>query len=267
MELKVWPSDLVQMKNNKKKISMVTAYDFFHAQIVDQAGVDAVLVGDSLGNVIAGMENTLSVTLDQMVYHAQIVARSIQRALLIVDMPYMTYHINPEKTVENAGFLIQKGGAQAVKLEGGKFELDKTLSALKKAQIPFIGHLGLTPQSINVFGGYKVQGRDQADYQRLKNDAEFLSEAGAFAIVLEGMPENLAKEITESVSIPTIGIGAGRYTDGQVLVLHDLLGYSQKTPRFVRKYDNFYDKALQAVKNYVDDVKKNDFPNENEIYK
>ncbi len=262
----VWPTNLIEMKNQGRKICLVTAYDYNHACLVDEAGIDGVLVGDSLGNVIAGLPNTLPVTMDQMVYHTKIVSRGIHRALLIADMPYLSYHISIEKTIENAGRLIQQGGAKAIKLEGGEKNLSKILPALQQAQIPFMGHLGLTPQSINVFGGYKVQGKESARYDEIKNDAHYLQEAGAFAIVLEGMPESLAKDITESIMIPTIGIGAGRYTDGQILVLHDLLGYSKNPPKFVKKYDNFYEKTQQAISNYIQDVQKSDFPTEKEVY-
>lgn len=210
-------------KSDGKKISMLTAYDYSTAKFLDQAGIDALLVGDSLGMVILGYKDTLQVTVDDIIHHTRAVSRGVERALVIADMPFLSYHINVEDSVRNAGRFIQKGLAHAVKLEGGSQVKDK-ITAIINAQIPVMGHLGLTPQSINALGGFKVQGKDEAQAKKIIEEAKILEEAGVFAIVLECVPEDLAKIVTESISIPTIGIGAGKYCDGQILVYQDMLG-------------------------------------------
>lgn len=266
MAKKIWPHFFSTKKESREKIVVATAYDYTSALLLEKAEIPVVLVGDSLANVVAGLANTLSVTIEQMVYHSQMVVRGNKSSLIVTDMPYMSYHVSAEQAVINAGELIRHGGAQAVKVEGGRKVLDGVLPAMARAQIPVVGHLGLTPQSINAMGGYRIQGRETEAQKQLKEDAQFLQEAGCIAIVLEGMPEDLAGEITESLSIATIGIGAGRYTDGQVLVFHDLLGFSEKTPRFVRRYEELGDLALAALRRYKEDVVKGNFPKEGEIY-
>lgn len=239
---------------------MLTAYDYSMAQIIDECGVDAILIGDSLGMVVQGYNSTLEVTLEDMLYHCKSVARGAKRAMLIGDMPFLSYHISITEAVRNAGRLIQEGKVHAVKLEGGK-QMAKTIKAIVHAQIPVMGHLGLTPQSIHALGGFKVQGRQEDKAKALIEDAVALEEAGVFCIVLEAIPEELAKLISEKIHIPTIGIGAGRYCDGQVLVINDMLGmYSDFTPKFVKQYVNLKENIGNAVNNYIKEVKSQRFP-------
>jgi 3-methyl-2-oxobutanoate hydroxymethyltransferase len=264
---KIWPVSLLTMKKNKEKIAVLTAYDYPTAKIIEESNVHVVLVGDSLGNVIAGLPNTLGVTMEQMLYHSTIVKRAIHSKLLISDMPYLSYHISAEEAVKNAGRFIQEAGADAVKMEGGIAVLKDILPAMKKAQIAVMGHLGLTPQSVIKFGGYRVQGREKEAQEMLLEDALFLQEAGCFSLVLEGIPEELGKRISETLEIPTIGIGAGRFTDGQVLVFHDLMGYEETPPKFVRKYADLRGTISQSLEKFVADVQGGIFPSEEEIYK
>lgn len=253
-------ADFNEAKKNNKKITMLTAYDYSMAQILDNAGVDCLLVGDSLGMVVQGYDSTLEVTMEDMIYHTRAVARASKNSLIIADMPFLSYHISVEEAVRNAGRLIQEGKAHAVKLEGG-VEMTGKIKAIIGAQIPVLGHIGLTPQSVNVFGGFKVQGKDLSRAKKLIEDAKALQEAGAFGIVLEAIPEGLAKIITETVSIPTIGIGAGKYCDGQVLVINDMLGmYSDFTPKFVKQYVKLSGLIKGAVQDYVKEVEAGSFP-------
>ncbi len=253
-------ADFAQAKQKNKKITMLTAYDYSMAKIIDQAGIDCLLVGDSLGMVVQGYDSTLEVTMEDMIYHCKAVARAAQNSLIIADMPFLSYHISVEEAVRNAGRLIQQGKAQAVKLEGG-IEMTEKIKAIIGAQIPVLGHIGLTPQSVNVFGGFKVQGKELEKAKKLIQDAKALQEAGAFGIVLEAVPEELARIITESVKIPTIGIGAGRYCDGQVLVINDMLGmYSDFTPKFVKQYASLSNAIQTAVKDYAKEVEEGSFP-------
>ncbi|RKD33176.1 3-methyl-2-oxobutanoate hydroxymethyltransferase [Thermohalobacter berrensis] len=259
-------NSFLENKKNNEKISMLTAYDYSTAKLLDNAGVDSLLVGDSLGMVVLGYEDTLEVTVDDIIHHCKAVSRGAKRAMVIGDMPFLSYHINVEETVRNAGRIIQEGRAQAVKLEGGKEILDK-VKAIVKAQIPVIGHLGLTPQSVNVFGGFKVQGKTLESAKRIIEDALLLQEAGVFAIVLECVPEKLAKIITEKLDIPTIGIGAGKYCDGQVLVTQDMLGmFTGFTPKFVKKYANLNKHIENATKEYISEIKKGVFPSDEHVF-
>jgi len=245
---------------------MITAYDFSFAKIFDEAGIDVILVGDSAGNVIAGHETTLPVTLDQMVYHARCVVRAVERALIVVDLPFGAYQSNSEIALASAIRIMKETGAHAVKLEGGE-EVIESVKKMVSAGIPVMGHLGLTPQSIYQFGTYAVRAKEEAEAAKLKKDILLLQEAGAFAIVLEKIPAALAAEVTRSVTIPTIGIGAGAGCDGQVLVMHDMLGISTEfRPRFVRRYLELNESISSAIKAYCKDVKQGSFPNENESY-
>ncbi len=247
-------------KVEKRPLSMLTAYDFTIATLLDEAGVDSILVGDSLGMVMLGYENTLRVTMDEMIHHAKAVARGTQRALLIGDMPFLSYHVSVEEAIRNAGRFIQEGGMEAVKLEGGQDVLDK-IRGIVKAQIPVLGHLGLTPQSLNVFGGFKVQGKDIEAARRLLDDALLLQDAGVFGIVLECVPDALAGVVSERLEIPTIGIGAGPQCDGQVLVIQDMLGlFRRMRPKFVKTYNELGDAAVSAVKSYIQEVQERSFP-------
>jgi 3-methyl-2-oxobutanoate hydroxymethyltransferase len=242
------------------RIGMLTAYDYPTAKIADAAGTDVILVGDSLGMVVLGYPDTLSVTLDEMLHHTRAVARGTQRALVVGDMPYLTYHVSNEESVRNAGEFI-RAGARAVKIEGGKPARIKTVEAILNAEIPVMGHIGLTPQSVNVVGGFKLQGKNAEDARRLIDEAVALDQAGCFSLVLECVPEELAALITERISIPTIGIGAGPSCDGQVLVFHDLLGlYDGHTAKFVRRYANVGDDMRSAIAKYLDDVRSGRFP-------
>lgn len=257
---------LQEMKNSGAKISMLTGYDFSMARIIDSAGIDIILVGDSASNVMAGHETTLPITLDQMIYHAASVVRAVERALVVVDMPFGSYQGNSKEALSNAIRIMKESGGHAVKLEGG-IEIIESIKRILTAGIPVMGHLGLTPQSIYKFGTYVVRAKEEAEAQRLIEDAKALEEAGCFAIVLEKIPAALAEKVAKSVSIPIIGIGAGNGVDGQVLVVHDMLGINNEfSPRFLRKYANLYDIMLDAVKNYIQDVRTGDFPNQNEQY-
>ncbi|HEY8134167.1 MAG TPA: 3-methyl-2-oxobutanoate hydroxymethyltransferase [Thermoanaerobaculia bacterium] len=243
-----------------QRIGMLTAYDYPTAKIADAAGTDIILVGDSLGMVVLGYPDTLSVTVEDMIHHTRAVVRGTQRALVVGDMPYMSYHVSIEESVRNAGQFI-RAGAQAVKIEGGKPQRIRTVEAIRDAEIPVMGHIGLTPQSVNVVGGFKLQGKNADDARRLLDEAIALDRAGCFSIVLECVPEELASLITERVSVPTIGIGAGPACDGQVLVFHDLLGlYDGHTPKFVRRYANTGEEMRQAIAKYLEDVRSGRFP-------
>ncbi len=254
---------IIKEKKGKEKITMLTSYDYCFAKIVDEAGIDIILVGDSLGMVFAGEENTLSVTLDQMIYHTKAVKRGVKNALVVIDMPFLTYHVSIEKSIENCGRALKESGAEAVKIEGGE-NVSPTIEAITKAGIPVMGHIGLTPQYIHQLGGFKVQ----KEKEKLLNDAKAVESAGAFSIVLECIPESIAKEITESLSIPTIGIGAGRYCDGQVLVINDMLGlFDRFLPKFVKKYSNLKEQSLKAISDFIDEVKYGKFPSEEHIFK
>jgi 3-methyl-2-oxobutanoate hydroxymethyltransferase len=245
-----------------KKVSMLTAYDYPMAKLLDEAGIDCLLVGDSLGMVVLGYESTLQVTVDDIIHHSRAVARGTKRALVIADMPFLSYHISVEESVRNAGRLIQEGGASAVKLEGGSNVIDK-IKAIVAAQIPVIGHLGLTPQSINMFGGYKVQGTSLEQVKKIISDAELLQQAGVIAIVLECIPEKLAKLLSEKLEIPTIGIGAGKNCDGQVLVTQDMLGiYSDFKPKFVKRYAELGSTISNACQQYISEIQLQQFPQE-----
>ncbi len=259
--------DLIRKKSEGRKICMLTAYDFPFAQIVDEAGVDAVLVGDSLGVVVQGLDNTLPVTMDEMIYHTKMVSRAVKNALVIGDMPFMSYQASVEDAVRNAGRFLKEGGAAAVKMEGGVEVLDR-IGAMTRADIPVMAHIGLTPQSIHRMGGYKVQGKTKSAARRLIEEARAVEQAGAFSVVLEGLPMGLSREITKTVSIPTIGIGAGPYCDGQVLVLHDLLGLFERfVPKFIKRYAHLRDEAVRAVRAYAAEVEDGTFPSEEQSFK
>ncbi|HEY2721928.1 MAG TPA: 3-methyl-2-oxobutanoate hydroxymethyltransferase [Chitinophagaceae bacterium] len=263
---KITTNTLQKMKSTGEKISMITAYDFSFAKIFDAAGIDVILVGDSASNVMAGHETTLPITLDQMIYHASSVIRGIDRCLVVVDLPFGSYQSNSDIALASAVRIMKETGAHAVKLEGGEEVLD-SINRIISAGVPVMGHLGLTPQSIYKFGTYAVRARQEAEANKLKTDAKFLEKAGCFAIVLEKIPAELAKEVSEGIHIPTIGIGAGQHCDGQVLVMHDLLGINTEfKPRFLRQYLNIHEQATQAVQQYIKDVKSKDFPNEQEQY-
>jgi 3-methyl-2-oxobutanoate hydroxymethyltransferase len=253
---------LKEKRLRKEKISMLTAYDYSTANLVDVAGIDMILVGDSLGMVFLGYENTLSVTMEDMIHHTKAVVRGTKNAMVVGDMPFMSYHVSITEAVRNAGRFIQEGGAQAVKLEGGE-ERIATVKAILEAQIPVMGHIGLTPQSVNQLGGFKVQGKDLETAHKLIRDAKALDEAGVFAIVLECVPTQLAKRITEEVSVPTIGIGAGQYCDGQVLVINDMLGmFKGHIPKFVKKFANLEPIIIAALRDYKKEVEEGTFPGE-----
>jgi 3-methyl-2-oxobutanoate hydroxymethyltransferase len=253
-------SDLVAMKVAARRIVMLTCYDAVFARLLEQAGVDVLLVGDSLNQVLAGHETTLSTTLDQMIYHAGAVRRASRRALVFVDLPFLTYQVTIPEAIRNAGRVLQESGAHGVKLEGGK-PMAETVAALVERGIPVIGHLGLTPQSVHALGGYRVQGRDAAAADRLINDANALEAAGACSIVLELIPAALAGRISQAVTIPTIGIGAGPQCDGQVLVLHDMLGLNEQfAPKFLRHYAKLGDAVREAVRTYASDVREGKYP-------
>ena len=263
---KVTTKSLVDMKRNREKISMLTAYDYSMAKIVDSAGVDVILVGDSASNVMAGHETTLPITLDQMIYHASSVIRAIDRALVVVDLPFGTYQSDPKEALRSAIRIMKESGAHAVKLEGGK-EVKESIKRILNAGIPVMGHLGLTPQSIYKFGTYTVRAKEEQEAIQLKEDAKMLERIGCFGIVLEKIPAKLAKEVAESVSIPIIGIGAGNGVDGQVLVIHDMIGMTHEfNPRFLRRYMNLYEEMTNAISQYVEDVKAVDFPSDSEQY-
>ncbi|WP_343692538.1 3-methyl-2-oxobutanoate hydroxymethyltransferase [Chitinophaga sp.] len=257
---------LQRMKDEGEKISMITAYDFSMARIFDDAGMDVLLVGDSAANVMAGYETTLPITLDQMIYHAASVVRAIKRAFVVVDLPFGTYQGNSKEALMSTVRIMKETSAHGVKIEGGE-EILESVKRIISAGVPVMGHLGLTPQSINKFGTYSVRATEDAEAEKLLRDARLLEEAGCFAIVLEKIPALLAKKVAESVRIPIIGIGAGKYVDGQVLVMHDLLGINKDfKPRFLRRYLNLYETILGASKQYISDVKAKDFPNDSEQY-
>ncbi len=263
---KVTTNTLVKLKINGEKISMITAYDFSFAKLFDAAGIDVILVGDSASNVMAGHESTLPITLDQMIYHAASVIRGTERALVVVDLPFGSYQSNSEVALASAIRIMKETGAHALKLEGGEEVVD-SIKRIVSAGIPVMGHLGLTPQSIHKFGTYVVRAKDEAEANKLRTDALLLQEAGCFALVLEKIPAALAKEVTESLIMPTIGIGAGMYCSGQVLVMHDMLGINTEfKPRFLRSYLNMAEQVTAAVKQYITDVKNSNFPNEMEQY-
>jgi len=259
--------DIYKKKAEGKKITMLTAYDFPTAQIVDQAGIDMILVGDSLGMVVQGVTSTLPVTMDEMIYHTKMVSRGALSALIIGDMPFLSYQTHHTEAVHNAGRFLKEAGAEAVKLEGGS-QMAGTIRAIVDAGIPVMAHIGLTPQYVHVLGGFKVQGKDEAAREKILADAKAVQDAGAFSVVLEAMPSSLAKEIHEMLHIPTIGIGAGPDCDGQVLVIHDLLGlFDRFTPKFVKKYANLKDIAVKAVKEYKQDVESGSFPSKEQSFK
>jgi 3-methyl-2-oxobutanoate hydroxymethyltransferase len=263
---KITTNTLQRMKQHGEKISMLTAYDFSFAKIIDNANIDVILVGDSASNVMAGHETTLPITLEQMIYHASSVIRGIDRCLVVVDLPFGSYQSNSEIALASAIRIMKETGAHAIKLEGGE-EVLESVQRIISAGIPVMGHLGLTPQSIYKFGTYNVRAKEEEEANKLRNDAKLLEEAGCFAVVLEKIPAQLAKEVTESLTIPTIGIGAGKFCDGQVLVMHDMLGINTEfKPRFLRQYLNLYEQALNAVQQYVNDVKNNSFPSDSESY-
>ena len=263
---KITTNTLQKMKAGGEKISMITAYDFSFAKIFDASGIDIILVGDSASNVMAGHETTLPITLDQMIYHAQSVVRGIERCLVVVDMPFGSYQGNSKEALNSAIRIMKETGGHSVKLEGGE-EVIESVKRIVSTGVPVMGHLGLTPQSIYKFGTYTVRAKEEAEAEKLKKDALLLQEAGCFAIVLEKIPASLAKEVSESLLIPTIGIGAGGDCDGQVLVMHDMLGINTEfKPRFLRQYLNMNEQVTSAVQLYIKDVKSSDFPNEKEQY-
>ena len=263
---KVTTHTLQEMKNRNEKISMLTGYDFSMARIIDEAGIDVILVGDSASNVMAGHETTLPITLEQMIYHASSVVRAVSRSLVVVDLPFGSYQGNSKEALSSAIRIMKESGAHAVKMEGGH-EIIESVKRILTAGIPVMGHLGLTPQSIYKFGTYVVRAKEDEEAIRLKEDAKLLEEAGCFSIVLEKIPAVLASEVAKSVQIPIIGIGAGNGVDGQVLVVHDMLGINNEfSPRFLRKYNNLHDQMLSSFKQYISDVKSVDFPNEKEQY-
>ncbi len=257
---------LLEMKESGEKISMLTAYDYSMATIVDQAGMDVILVGDSASNVMAGHETTLPITLDQMIYHAASVIRAVKRSLVVVDLPFGTYQGDSKEALRSAIRIMKESEAHAVKLEGGR-EVIESINRILSAGIPVMGHLGLTPQSIYKFGTYTVRAKEEDEAKRLIEDAKLLEEAGCFALVVEKVPAKLAKKVAESISIPVIGIGAGGDVDGQVLVMHDMLGINKEfSPRFLRRYHNLFDEIKGSFEHYIKDVKSRDFPNESEQY-
>ena len=263
---KVTTHSLAEMKRNKQKISMLTAYDYTLAKIIDNAGIDIILVGDSASNVMAGHQTTLPITLDQMIYHASSVVKGVDRSLVVVDMPFGSYQGNSKMALSSAIKIMKETGGHAIKLEGGN-EIIESIERILKAGIPIMGHLGLTPQSIYKFGTYSVRAKQDEEARKLLSDAKLLEKTGCFALVLEKVPAKLAKKVAESIKIPVIGIGAGNQVDGQVLVLHDMLGMTHEfNPRFLRRYLNLYDDITKAVKNYISDVKSINFPNEQEQY-
>jgi len=263
---KITTVKIQEKKDSRKKITALALYDYHFAKIADQSEVDILLVGDSLGTTVLGYENTLKVTMEDMIRHTKAVKRGTKRALVAADMPFMSFQVSIERAVENAGRLIQEGGAEAVKLEGGEEMLD-TIEAITEIGIPVIGHVGLTPQSIHAFGGYKVRGKKSYEAKRIVEDALAVAEAGAFCVVLEGIPLEVAKEITNRVKIPTIGIGAGQFCDGQIMVFHDLLGLSGDfKPKFVKQYVQLEDIILKAAESFVKEVEESKYPDESTSY-
>lgn len=263
---KITTNTLQKMKASGEKISMITAYDFSFARIFDSAGIDVILVGDSASNVMAGNETTVPMTIEHMIYHAQCVVKGIDRCLVVVDMPFGYYQSNSDIALASAIRIMKETGGHSIKLEGGEEVID-SVKRIVSAGIPVMGHLGLTPQSIYKFGTYNVRAKEQSEAEKLKRDARLLQEAGCFALVLEKIPANLAKEVSESLQIPTIGIGAGKFCDGQVLVMHDMLGINTEfKPRFLRQYLNLHEQVTGAVQQYISDVKGKTFPNDTESY-
>jgi 3-methyl-2-oxobutanoate hydroxymethyltransferase len=264
---KITTHQLQEMKSRGEKISMLTAYDFSLAKIIDEAGIDVILVGDSASNVMAGHDSTLPITLDQMIYHAQSVIRAVDRALVVVDLPFGSYQGNSSEALRSAIRIMKESGAHSVKLEGGE-EIIESVKRILSAGIPVMGHLGLTPQSIYKFGTYTVRAREKEEANKLIDDAKKLEDAGCFSVVLEKIPAPLAKKVSQSLEIPVIGIGAGADVDGQVLVLHDMIGITKEfSPRFLRRYLDLYSEIGNAVQSYIKDVKSKDFPNDEEAYK
>lgn len=264
---KVTTTTIRQMKEKNEPIAMITAYDYAWAKLFDEAGAEMLLVGDSLGNVVLGYDSTLPVTMEDMIHHTKAVCRGAQQAMVVVDMPFMSYQISVQDALKNAGRLMKESGAQAVKLEGG-VEMYDTVKAIVTAGIPVVGHIGLTPQSVHQLGGFKVQGKEAAAAKKLIEDAEKIAEAGAFSIVLECVPAALAEMVTKRINIATIGIGAGAGCDGQVLVYHDMLGLlSGFTPKFVKKYKNLHDEIIEGAQQYISEVKSRQFPSEEYIFK
>ncbi len=258
--------EIVAMKKNGEKIACLTAYDHLMARLLNDAGIDLILVGDSVGNVVAGHENTIPVTMDEIIYHTRAVARGNSRALLVTDMPFLSYQVSITQAIENAGRCLKEGNAEAVKIEGGSWMAD-TVIHLVKIGIPVMGHLGLTPQSIHAFGGYQVRAKEKVEAEQLLQDAKALEEAGIFALVLEKVPAQLAKQVTEILTIPTISIGAGSYCDGQILVAHDMLGlFEDFQPKFVRRYAELAQTMREAFGHYVKDVKAQNYPSAEESY-
>lgn len=263
---KITTHALQAMKERGEKISMLTAYDFSMATILDDAGMDILLVGDSASNVMAGHETTLPITLDQMIYHASSVIRAVKRSLVVVDLPFGSYQGNSKEALHSAIRIMKEAGAHSIKMEGGE-EIIESVKRIISAGVPVMGHLGLTPQSIYKFGTYNVRAKEEAEAEELVRNAHLLQEAGCFAIVLEKIPAALGKKVAEELKIPIIGIGAGMHVDGQVLVMHDMLGINKEfSPRFLRRYLNLYEQILDATKQYIEDVKSGDFPNEQEQY-
>ena len=263
---RITTKSLVDMKANGIKISMLTAYDYTMAKIVDGAGVDVILVGDSASNVMAGHETTLPITLNEMIYHASSVVRAAERSLVVVDLPFGTYQSDPKEALRSAIRIMKESGGHAVKLEGGK-EIKESIKRILNAGVPVMGHLGLTPQSIYKFGTYTVRAKEEEEAEKLLEDAKLLEQLGCFGLVLEKVPAQLAEQVAKSISIPVIGIGAGGGVDGQVLVTHDMLGMTHEfNPRFLRRYLNLFDEIKGAIEQYVDDVKTRDFPNDKEQY-
>jgi 3-methyl-2-oxobutanoate hydroxymethyltransferase len=263
---RITTKSLIEMKSNGEKISMLTAYDFTMAKIVDTAGIDVILVGDSASNVMAGHETTLPITLDQMIYHASSVVRAVDRALVVVDLPFGSYQSDPKEALRSSIRIMKESGSHAVKLEGGH-EIKDSIKKILNAGIPVMGHLGLTPQSIYKFGTYTVRAKEDEEADKLLEDAKMLEKIGCFALVLEKIPAHLAAKVAKSISIPVIGIGAGGDVDGQVLVIHDMLGMNNEfSPRFLRRYLNLYEEMTSAIGQYVKDVKSSNFPNVNEQY-
>jgi len=264
---KITIHDFLRKKAENKKISMITAYDYPFAKIVDEAGIDGIIVGDSVGMVVQGLENTLPVTMDEMIYHTKMVARAVQNTIVIGDLPFMSYQASIEEAVRNAGRFLKEAGASAVKIEGGA-EVAEHIKAMTRSDVPVMAHIGLTPQSIHRMGGYKVQGKTEESAKRLLEEAHIAEDAGAFSLLLEAIPMNLAKKITEELSIPTIGIGAGPHCDGQVLVLHDVIGLFERfLPKFAKQYVNLKDQALKAISLYKEEVDKGIFPSEKQSFK
>lgn len=263
---KVTVKSVVEMKKRNENISMLTSYDYTMTKIIDGAGIDVILVGDSASNVMAGHETTLPITLDQMIYHASSVVRGVDRALTVVDLPFGSYQSDPQEALRSSIRIMKESGAHAVKMEGGA-EVADSVDRILKAGVPVMGHLGLTPQSIYKFGTYTVRAKEEAEAKKLKEDAKMLEDLGCFAVVLEKVPADLAREVAESLTIPVIGIGAGSGVDGQVLVVHDMIGMSNEfNPRFLRRYLDLHDQMTKAFENYKDDVKSGEFPNDKEQY-